>query len=201
MEAWVSGLPRWALLPKRRTGRQSICTGLLCHGFARRSTGRYAHPDVANALAAKVDLLLSGVSVDEHARVAVENEASKLYEASPWAFDKRAEEIVRLAPVQTEERIPPRSLARDMALAKMQSRILSAAEAVQAAKLHAKFSPEHQAIMSSAGGPGTGTSWTAMHKSPTELAQNAQWRMAAALRLGTTPDAGTRSLCAFKAGE
>ena len=29
-----------------------------------------------------------------------------------------------------------------------------------------------------------------MHKSPTELAQNAQWRMATASRLGATPDAG-----------
>ena len=139
---------------------------------------REPHPDVANALAAKVDLLLSGVAVDEHAGVAVENEASKVYEASPWALDKRAVDIVRPAPVQTDERVPPKSLARDIAFAKLQSRILFAAEAVQAAKLHAGMSPEHQAIMLSAGGPGTGTSWTAMHKSPTELAQNAQWMMA-----------------------
>ena len=159
---------------------------------------REPHPDVENALAAKVDLLLSGVAVDEHARVAVENEASKVYEASPWALDKRAVEIVRPAPVRTDERVPPTSLARDMAFAKLQSRILSASEAVQAAKLHAELSPEHQAIMLSAGGPGTGTSWTAMHKSPTELAQNAQWRMATALRLGATPDAGPRSVCALK---
>ena len=38
---------------------------------------REPHPDVANALAAKVDLLLSGVAVDEHARVAVETRPSK----------------------------------------------------------------------------------------------------------------------------
>ena len=37
-----------------------------------------------------------------------------------------------------------------------------------------------------------------MHKSPTELAQNAQWRMATALRLGATPDAGPRSVCAVR---
>ena len=53
--------------------------------------------------------------------------------------------------------------------------------------------------MLSAGGPGTGT-WTAMHKSPTELAQNAEWRMATALRLGATPDAGPRSTCALRKG-
>ena len=67
-----------------------------------------------------------------------------------------------------------------MAFAKLQWRILSAAEAVQAANLHAELSPKQQATMLSAGGPGTGTSWTAMHKSPIELAQNAQWRMATA---------------------
>ena len=65
-----------------------------------------------------------------------------------------------------------------MAFAKRQSRILSAAEAVQASKLHRAFLPEQQAILLSAFGPGTGTTWTAMHKSLTELPQNAQWRMA-----------------------
>ena len=126
--------------------------------------------------------------------------ASKLYEASPWAADKRATEIVRLALVQTADRVPPKSVARDMAFAKLQSKILSAAEAVQAAKLHSEVPPEQQAIMLSAGGPGTGTSWTAMHKSATELAENAQWRMATALRLGATPDAGPRSTCALRKG-
>ena len=47
--------------------------------------------------------------------------------------------------------------------------MLSAAEAVQAAKLHSEMPPEQQAIMLSVGGPGTATCWTAMHKSPTEL--------------------------------
>ena len=39
-----------------------------------------------------------------------------------------------------------------------------------------------------------------MHKSPTELPQNAQWRMATALRLGATPAAGPRSTCALRKG-
>ena len=55
--------------------------------------------------------------------------------------------------------------------------------------------------MLSARGPGTGTCWTAMHKSPTELAQNAQWRMTTAVRLGATPDAGPRSTCALRKGK
>ena len=138
--------------------------------------------------------------MDEHARVTNENEASKVHEASPWAADKRAAEIVRPAPVQTADNVPPKSLARDMAFAKLRSRILSAAEAVQAAKLHSEMPPERQAILLSVGGPATGTCWTAMHKSPTGLAQNAQWRMATALRLGTTQDAGPRSTCARRKG-
>ena len=39
-----------------------------------------------------------------------------------------------------------------------------------------------------------------MHKSPTELAQNPQWRIATASRLGATPDAGPRSTCALRKG-
>ena len=60
---------------------------------------------------------------------------------SPWAEDKRAAEIVRPAPVQAADSVPPKSLARDMAFAKLQWRILSAAEAVQAAKLHSEMPP------------------------------------------------------------
>ena len=103
-------------------------------------------------------------------------------------------------PVQSADNVPPKSLARDMAFAKLQSRILSAAEAVQASKLHGDVHPEQQAIMLNAGRPGTGTCWTAMHKSPTELSQSAPWRVATALRLGATPVAGPRSTCAVRKG-
>ena len=151
-----------------------------------------AHLEEVTAVAAKADLLMAGVAFDDYAKVTVEHKASLVYEASPWAADKRAVEIVRPAPVQSADWVPPKSLARDMAFAKLQSRMLSAAEAVQAAKLHGDMPPEQQAIMLSAGGPGTGTCWTAMHKSPTELAQDAQWRMATALRLGATPSRDLR---------
>ena len=181
----------WSAVDSHRAVMPRICEAL-------NRPIREPHLDVANAMVAKVDLLLSGIAVDVHARVAVENEACKVYEASPWVGDRRAVEIVRPATVQTDEWVPPKSLARDIAFAKLQSRFLSAAVAVQAAKLHAELPPEQQAIMLSAGGPGTGTSWTAMHKSPTELAQNAQWRMATALRLGATPGAGPRSVCALR---
>ena len=37
----------------------------------------------------------------------VEHEASLVYEASPWAVDKRASELVRPAPVQSADWVPP----------------------------------------------------------------------------------------------
>ena len=146
----------WSAVDLHNAVMTNICEAL------NRPT-REVHPEIQAALAAKTGLLLSGVAVDEHARMAIETEASKLYEASPWAVDKRAAEIFRPAPVQTADRVPPKSLAWDVALAEL-----------QAAKLHSDTLPEQQATMLSAGGPGTGTCWTAMHKSPMELAQNVQ---------------------------
>ena len=107
---------------------------------------------------------------------------------------RAAAEVTR--PVQTIQRTPPRRLARDMAYAKLLSRILSAAKAVQAARLHQELPPEQQAIMLSAGGPGTGTMWTAMHESPTEVLSKAQWRTTTALRLGLSLEAGPRARAA-----
>ena len=85
---------------------------------ALRRPLREPHPEEATALAAKADLPSTGVAVDEYARLTNKNEVSKLYEASPWAA-----EIVRPAPVQSADDVPPKSLPRDMAFAKLQSRI------------------------------------------------------------------------------
>ena len=179
----------WSAVNLHKAVMTSICEAL-------NRPMREPHPEEATALAAKADLPATGVAVDEYARVVVENDAGKVYEGSPWPAGKRAAGIVLPAPVQAADSVPWKSLGRDMAFAKLQSSILSAAEAVQAAKLHSETLPEQQAIMLSAGGPGTGTCWTAMHKSPTELPENAQWRMATALRLGATRDVGPRSTCA-----
>ena len=43
-------------------------------------------------------------------KVMVEHEAGLVYEASPWAADKRAAEIVRLALVQLADWVPPRGV-------------------------------------------------------------------------------------------
>ena len=114
----------------------------ICEALGRPLRG--AHPEETTALAAKADLLTAGVAVDDHAKVVVEHEARKLYEASPWAVDKRAAEIVRPAPVQAADGVPPKSLARSMASAMLQSRILSAAQLVQAVKLLSEMPPERQ---------------------------------------------------------
>ena len=87
-------------------------------------------------------------------------DARLVYETSPWAADKEVAEVIRPAPVQVADNV-----ARDMAYAKLQSRILAAAEAAQAAKRHHALPPEQQAVVLSAGELGTGTNWTAMHKS------------------------------------
>ena len=78
-----------------------------------------AHPEEKTALAANADLLMAGVAVDVYARIMVEHDASTVYEASPWAADKRVAEIVRPASVQTSESLPPKSLAQDLAFAKL----------------------------------------------------------------------------------
>ena len=159
----------WSAVDLHKAVMTSICEAL-------NRPLRGAHPEETTALAAKADLLRAGVAVDVDARVMVDNDASsRVYEASPWAADKRVSRDRPPGSCAGVRKCSAESLARDMAFAKLQSRILSAAEAVQAAKLHGDMPPEQQAIMLSAGGPGTGTRWTAMHKSPTELAQNPQW--------------------------
>ena len=75
---------------------------------------------------------------------------------------------------------------------------MCAAEVVQAVRLDQDPLTEQQAVTLSAGGQGTGTTRTALHRSKTDILQNAQWKMAIALRLGATLDTGPRGTCAFK---
>ena len=103
----------WSAVDLHKTVMTTVCEAL-----GRPVQG--AHPEEVTALAAKADLLTAGVAVDDCAKVTVEHEATLVYEASPWAADKRAAEIVRPAPVQSADWVPPKSLARDMAFAKLQ---------------------------------------------------------------------------------
>ena len=59
----------------------------ICEALDRPLQG--GHPEGTTALAAKADLLLAGVAVDQYARVMVENDAGIVYEASPWAANRR----------------------------------------------------------------------------------------------------------------
>ena len=86
---------------------------------------------------------------------------------SPWAQDKAVDMVVSPAPIQSKELVPLRSAARETAYAT--PRFLSVDEAVQAARLYRELDPEQQTLMLSVGGLGTGTSWTAMHRSSTDI--------------------------------
>ena len=83
----------WSAVDLNKAVMSNICVAL-------RRPLREPYPEEATVLAAKTDLLATRVADDEYTRVTIENEASKLYEASPWAADKLAAEIVRPAPVQ-----------------------------------------------------------------------------------------------------
>ena len=168
----------------------------LCEVLNRPLRG--AHPEEMTALCAKADLLMAGVAVDDYAKVVVEYDASLVHEASPRAAGKRATEIVRPAPVQAAERVPPKSWPgtwrsqsynQGSNLLRRQCRLRSCTVTCLRSNKPPRSVP---------GGPGTGTRWTAQ-KSPTELAQNAQW-MAAAPRLGAKLDAGPHSTCALRKG-
>ena len=57
------------------------------------------------ARAAKAELLMAAVAVYDYAKAMVDHDASLVCEASPWAADKRATEIVRPAHVQAADRV------------------------------------------------------------------------------------------------
>ena len=114
---------------------------------------------------------------------------------SPWAADKGAAEACdRLRPA--EERGSRRGIRT-----KLRSRILSAAEAVQAASAAPRVAPGAASDHARCRGP---EHWHDLDSdaqvSPTEILRNAQWRMATALRLGATPGRVPRSTCALRKG-
>ena len=85
----------------------------ICNALGRQILN--AHPDDELAEAVKADLLSASVAVDLHARVQFEHEAKATYRTSPWASDIGVEEVVRPTTVQTNELVPPRSVAREAA--------------------------------------------------------------------------------------
>ena len=117
----------WVSLRKQRTDRQLTCTRpsrrTICVALNRPLRGA-ASWRRQQFVAAKADLLLAGVAFDDYAKATAEHEACLVCEASPWAADKRAVEIVRPAPVQSADWVSPKSRARDMAFAKLQSSML-----------------------------------------------------------------------------
>ena len=81
-----------------------------CDALGRLIVGQ--HPDCATGQVARTELLVGGVAVDLKACVQLEKDASTTYTESPWAQDMSADMVVSQAPTQSEELVPPRSVAR-----------------------------------------------------------------------------------------
>ena len=156
---------------------------------------------MALAQVARTELLVAGVAVDLKASVQLEKDASTTCTESPWAQDMTADMVVSQAPIQSEELVPPRSVARrqlSLSYYHALSRILSAAEAAQA-RVYWELDPEQQTILLSAGGLASKSQCIVLHKFVTDILRTAQRRVAAALRIGM-PDVGPRATCALPKG-
>ena len=160
------------------------------------TTGRRpAHAGISDTCCASSDHQRSNPWM---AKVQVEREARKPYVSSLWNKDKDVGDMFRPSPVQTGDSVPPNSVARDMAVARLQFRMLAVPEALQAVKLCNEMALKLQAMMLCAGGQGTGTTGTVMRTCPSGLVQSAQWRTATLLILGMLPDAGPRATCSLR---
>ena len=174
----------WSAVDLHKAVMTNVCEAL-------NKPKREPHPEVATALAAKTDLLLSGVAVVSEKRL-----RTKPASCARRARGQRISELQRSFARLLCRRLTASRRRASLGTWRSPSCNRGDCQLRRRCRLRsytAKCLPEQQAVMLSAGGPGSGTCWTAMHKSPTELAQKAQWRMATALRLGATPDAGPRS--------
>ena len=152
---------------RQRLGRLMICTWLSrCEALGRPLHG--VHPEETTALTAKADLLLAGV---------------KVFEASPWAADQRAAEIV--AGLVCRWRVPPKSLARDMAFA--------AAEAVY------KLRSQRNAYGTTSHHDQCGRTWL-LDGGHAQVTDRIGAECAMEDGCGATPEAGPRTTCALRKG-
>ena len=101
----------WSAVELHKAIMSNMCSSLHSQHSER-------HLEETLALAAKTALLTNGVAVDDHAVVQLECDARKVLESSPCAGDKEAAEVIRPAPVQATDHVPPKSVARDMPYAK-----------------------------------------------------------------------------------
>ena len=147
----------------------------ICEALDRPLQG--AHPEETTALAAKADLLMAGVAVDDYAMVIVETDASNMCEASPWAVLCR--------------RKVWRGTWRSPRLCRMRKRCRQRSYTAKCLRNNRpSCSVRRDLALARAGRPCTNR--------PLNWHRNAQWRRATALRLGAAPDAGPRSACALR---
>ena len=158
------------------------------------------HPEALKAEEARSSLIRFGVAVESGGMIEVARYARADFEASPWLEDIPLADLVRPAPTEKNEEgdiFAPASVARAAIYKKLLSRILRVIEAVAAARLWAKLDKQQRVTMLSAGGTGTGSTWSAPHANPRELMRNAHWRIATQLRIGQSPEV-VGTACALK---
>ena len=141
-------------------------------------------PERAAAEAARERLLQLGVAVDWDGSIELTLEAARRYTATPWAKDFAADSVTRALPRQRD--LAP-SCVQMGSFDRFLSRVCRALEAAAAATAWQEMDEVGRANLLSGGGAGTGTLWTRVARSPTEMLANAHWRQATASRLDVRP--------------
>ena len=116
----------------------------------------------------------AGVLVGIGAQLDLTADARQSLQHSPWSQDAVEKELGSL-PERYEDRPPDlaaRSMIRAPAHAKLLAKITRMFDANRAVSLLQRLSEEDATSMLSAGGSGTGTTWSAYHRTPYELLPN-----------------------------
>ena len=129
-----------------------------------------ADPDLQGGREAQLALLSAGVKVGE-GTLEMTPEALNVYEASPWAKDLAAKDVLRFATdvddaeLMATEREAESALAafneEDRMRRRLAGRIKRGLDAIKAAQIIARLSPQDAANMLERGGKGSGAWWAA----------------------------------------
>ena len=136
-----------------------------------------------------------GAAVNFAANVAPTRAAMEALQVSAWAADLDLDGLAKASSQRhlgrDKETVP--SITRSTHHARLLSRIMQVLEATTAAQCHAQLGRENAAAMLSAGGPGTGTTWSLLAATPFDMLPNAHWILATMDRLALPWDPGTAS--------
>ena len=119
-----------------------------------------AHPELRAGTVARGTMLAKGVAYAPATAVQFEQAAKQNHVEGPRNQDKETQDVMKLAPTQTGDSVPPKSIVRHMAFAKLHSRILAVAEATHAVALHNTMELDQQTT--------TLSGWEAWHGNDTD---------------------------------